>query len=157
VDEPPLSSEAPRTSALDPGNGLATTRAGPDSHTSIGSTVAAGMRGLTASGEQLALQDGFLAAFSCDPEQVPRGCAEDLFACATRCRHAASILPTLCLSRHPQVDPEYALLQTGTISEGMSGTDSGMEQQMNHFLEVETSTSRGAGLRQLEGTGRTMI
>jgi len=50
--------EAPRASALDLGNGLATPTAGPD--TSIGST--AGMRGLTTSGEQLALQD--------DPGQV---------------------------------------------------------------------------------------
>jgi hypothetical protein len=53
VDEPLPSSEAPRASALDLGNELATPTAGPDA--SIGST--ARIRGLTTSGEQRALQD----------------------------------------------------------------------------------------------------
>ena len=74
------SSEAPRAPAPDPGEGLSTPAAGPDTY--IGPTSS--MLSLMMHSEHVSLP--------ADEQQV---CAEDLFVYATSCSHAASMLRVL--------------------------------------------------------------
>ena len=75
-------SEAPRAPAPDPGEGMSTPAAGPDTY--IGPTSS--MLSLTMHNEHVSLP--------ADEQQV---CAEDLFEYATSCEHAASMLRLLLL------------------------------------------------------------
>jgi len=106
------SSEASRAPAPDPEEGLSTPAAGPDTY--IGPTSS--MRGLTMPSEHISLQ--------ADDEQVR---AEDLFAYATSCSHAASSHAASALTVHPRVQ---TLLLT---------RPSALEQQIEQQMEQERS------------------
>jgi len=125
--ELPHFSEAPRAPAPDPGEGLSTPAAGPDTY--IGPTSS--MRSVTTLSEHVGLQ--------ADQEQVL--CRELVCVCdelQSCCEHAASAVTV-----HPRVQTLFltrpsALLQAGTTSEWMCGEsiEQQMQQERRAILEL---------------------